>query len=153
MATNEIQSFGQIELIANQSIGKIFDIVRSSFDGFVSSVALQGIIVEDDLSQELFHQFQQLAEKAPFYFSQQNREKKGGQSPSNDLAAYRYGGSRDSQGRPIPVLRFEAKRLDSSLLPKVRRKEYVIGNYTRTIVSGNGNIDFGLGHLDTLDLS
>jgi serine protease len=29
----------------------------------------------------------------------------------------------------------------------------VIGNYTRTIISGNGNIDFGLGQFDTLDLS
>ncbi len=29
----------------------------------------------------------------------------------------------------------------------------VIGNYTRTIISGNGNVDFGLGLFDTLDLS
>jgi serine protease len=29
----------------------------------------------------------------------------------------------------------------------------VIGNYTRTIISGNGNLDFGLGQFDTLDLS
>jgi serine protease len=29
----------------------------------------------------------------------------------------------------------------------------VIGNYTRTIISGNGNLDFGLGRFDTLDLS
>ncbi len=29
----------------------------------------------------------------------------------------------------------------------------VIGNYTRTIISGNGNVDFGRGQLDDLDLS
>jgi hypothetical protein len=135
---------GQFQLPAPNlfSHEEVFVCLRMSVLEFVKNAWHQGVVDETMLTQLLILE---LADNAltmnfPFHFMKENRERKGGDSPSNDIAAYqvrkkargRFHQNENVEAR-LPIVRFEAKRLDSNLRPISRMKEYVIGNYTNPL--------------------
>jgi len=108
-------------------ISKVFDFVTSVLQCFEGKATDN----ENHLTNELCKQlgFKKPPE-LPFFFQHQNIEN-AKENTSTDFAAfgtYTYARTYNKEGEEFPLVKFEAKRL-SSTLPRKREKEYVIGEY------------------------
>ena len=110
-------------------IEKIFSFVTSSLQDFKGKA--------DDNENYLTSEFCKLLgfkkpSEFPFFFQHQNLEDSK-ENTSTDFAAfgtYAYAQSSQQKGEEFPLVKFEAKRL-SSTLPKRREREYVLGEYEK----------------------
>jgi len=110
-------------------ISKVFDFVTS----VLRDLGGKEIDNENHLTNELCKQlgFKKPPE-FPFFFQHQNIED-AKENTSTDFAAfgtYAYAEAYSYEGEEFPLVKFEAKRLNSTL-PKKREREYVIGEYNK----------------------
>jgi len=121
-------------------ISKVFDFVTSVLEDFEGK--------EDDNENHLTNELcKQLGFKKPtgfpFYFQHQNIED-AKENTSTDFAAfgtYAYAQTYNKEGGEFPLVKFEAKRLNTTL-PKKREREYVIGEYEKSeLVKNSGGIE------------
>ncbi len=121
-------------------ISKVFDFVISVLQDFEGK--------EDDNENHLTNGLcKQLGFKKPpeypFFFQHQNIED-AKENTSTDFAAfgtYTYAQIHNKEGEEFPLVKFEAKRL-SSTLPKKREREYVIGEYEKgKLTKNSGGIE------------
>ncbi|MEQ9426332.1 MAG: hypothetical protein RJQ09_18040 [Cyclobacteriaceae bacterium] len=130
-----------MEYVGNNAFG----VLTSAPDGRIISIVFDFVTFvlqdfegkkdynENHLTNELCKQlgFKKPPEY-PFFFQHQNEED-AKKNTSTDFAAfgtYAYAQTYDKSGEEFPLVKFEAKRL-SSTLPKIREKEYVIGEYKK----------------------
>lgn len=110
-------------------IEKIFSFVTSVLLDFQGNANDNENYLTNELCKSL--DFRKPGE-LPFSFHHQNIED-GKENTSTDFAVfgtYAYAQSIQQQGREFPLVKFEAKRL-SSTLPKKREREYVLGDYEK----------------------
>lgn len=108
-------------------INKVFGFVSSVLEDFEGKSEDNENDLTNNLCKKL--QFKKPAEY-PFFFHHQNIEDSK-ENTSTDFAVfgtYAYAQSIQQEGDEFPLVKFEAKRL-SSTLPKKREKEYVLGEY------------------------
>ena len=121
-------------------IAKVFDFVSLVLEGFEGETNDN----ENHLTSELCKQlgFKKPAE-LPFFFQHQNIED-AKENTSTDFAAfgtYTYAKMYNKKGEEFPLIKFEAKRL-SSTLPRKREREYVIGEYENGLqIKNSGGIE------------
>ena len=122
--------------------------IISKVFGFVTSVLKDFEGKEDDNENHLTNELcKQLGFKKPpefpFFFQHQNIED-AKENTSTDFAAfgtYAYAQAHNIKGEEFPLVKFEAKRL-SSTLPKKREREYVIGEYeSGKLIKNSGGIE------------
>ncbi|MBK9451772.1 MAG: hypothetical protein IPN95_20615 [Bacteroidetes bacterium] len=122
-----------------ETFSGVFQCLRNSILDFVKEAREQSLWDEPNLTQLLVQNLMDEVKEEwlPFYFLRENLERGGGNSPSNDFAAYMFRPKRRNQPRQdeqnptrIPIIRFEAKRLDNRIPPS-RMKEYAIGSYAK----------------------
>ena len=136
-----------MEFISNNTFGTLGSapdgkIISKVFD-FVNSVLKDFEGKEDDNENYLTNELcKQLGFKKPpefpFFFQHQNIEN-AKENTSTDFAAfgtYAYSQLCNNEGEQFPLVKFEAKRL-SSTLPKKREREYVIGEYDKGKLNRN----------------
>lgn len=121
-------------------ISKVFDFVTFVLQDFEGK--------EDDNENHLTNELcKQLGFKKPpeypFFFQHQNIED-AKENTSTDFAAfgtYTYAQRYNKKGEEFPLVKFEAKRL-SSTLPKKREREYVVGEYEQgSLIKNSGGIE------------
>lgn len=121
-------------------ISKVLDFVTSVLQYFEGKENDN----ENHLTNELCKQlgFKKPPE-LPFFFQHQNIED-AKENTSTDFAAfgtYTYAQICNKEGDEFPLVKFEAKRL-SSILPKKREREYVIGEYEKgKLTKNSGGIE------------
>lgn len=121
-------------------ISKVFDFVTSALQDFEGKDNDN----ENHLTNELCKQlgFKKPPE-FPFFFQHQNIED-AKENTSTDFAAfgtYTYAQIDNKEAKEFPLVKFEAKRL-SSTLPKKREREYVIGEYDKgKLTKNSGGIE------------
>jgi len=134
-------TFGTLSSAPNgKIISKVFSFVTSVLQSFEGK--------EDDNENHLTNELcKQLGFKKPpeypFFFQHQNIED-AKENTSTDFAAfgtYSYAQSHNKEGKEFPLVKFEAKRLCSTL-PKKREREYVIGDYEKgKLTKNSGGIE------------
>jgi len=108
-------------------LGKIFSFVSSVLQNFKGKTDDNENHLTNELCKSLG--FKKPPE-FPFFFQHQNIEDSK-ENTSTDFAAfgtYSYAQSTNQRGENFPLVKFEAKRL-STTLPRKREREYVIGEY------------------------
>lgn len=121
-------TFGKLDSAPDgKIISKVFDYVTSVLQDFYGKENDN----ENHLTSELCKQLSfKKPHEFPFFFQHQNIED-AKENTSTDFAAfgtYTYAQIYNKDGEEFPLVKFEAKRLNSAL-PKKREKEYVIGEY------------------------
>lgn len=116
-------------------ISKVFDFVTSVLQDFEGKADDN----ENHLTNKLCKQlgFKKPSE-FPFFFQHQNIED-AKENTSTDFAAfgtYTYAKTYNKEGEEFPLVKFEAKRL-STTLQKKREREYVIGEYEKGKLNKN----------------
>ncbi|MCL6218996.1 hypothetical protein [Zunongwangia pacifica] len=129
-------TFGTLDSAPNgKIISKVFDFFTSVLHDFGGKENDN----ENHLTNELCKQlgFKKPPE-FPFFFQHQNIED-AKENTSTDFAAfgtYTYAQAYNKEGEECTLVKFEAKRL-SSTLPKKREREYVIGEYDKGKLTRN----------------
>lgn len=107
------------------TIDIIYDYVFSQLPAFVNGMDTTLITNEKGLTQELVLHLDVENAFSEFTFHHEFLEDtSSGNSPSTDFAVI----SKTGKSKKKPLVKFEAKRLDSKL-PNAREKEYVVGQY------------------------
>lgn len=121
-------------------ISKVFDFVTSVLQNFEGKKDDNENYLTNELCKQLG--FKKPPE-FPFFFQHQNIED-AKENTSTDFAAfgtYSYAQAYNKEGEEFPLVKFEAKRL-SSTLPKKREREYVIGEYEKgKLIKNSGGIE------------
>lgn len=112
-----------------QIIKKIYGFVETVLENFHGKNYDNENYLTDELCKQLgFYK----PPEFPFFFQHQNIED-AKKNTSTDFAAfgtYAYAQTTNKKGEKFPLVKFEAKRLNSNL-PKTRSKEYVLGEYLK----------------------
>lgn len=128
MVYHSNNTFGTLSSAPNgRIIEKVYSYVAAVLQNFEGNFDDNENYLTNGLCKKL--KFRQPPEHS-FFFHHQNIENSK-ENTSTDFAVfgtYAYAQSTKQEGEDFPLVKFEAKRLNSTL-PKIREREYVLGEY------------------------
>tara|TARA_Y100000310_G_C20694935_1_gene824949 strand:- start:3055 stop:3750 length:696 start_codon:yes stop_codon:yes gene_type:complete len=140
----EFQNINTFGILSSAPNGRIVSKIYSLVTEVLEDLEVKKDDNENHLTNELCKSLGfLLPSDSPFYFHHQNIESSS-ENTSTDFAAFgtfAYAHLTQQKGKNFPLVKFEAKRLNSTM-PKKREKEYVLGEYVAgKLTKNSGGIE------------